>query len=121
MALIELYRSGRQREAWTDVGGVGVGRRPRSETLRYFFSDPRFLHLQKIHDGSVGIELLWSRRSPSKLTVSLNVSERIFSLPAPHTVSLYSTSLTDRSHSIQLESSRSDASPSAATLRARPL
>ena len=48
MALIELYWSGRQREAWTDVGGVGVGRRPRSETLRYFFSDPRFLRLQKI-------------------------------------------------------------------------
>ena len=33
VALIELYRSGRQREAWTDVGGVGVGRRPRSERL----------------------------------------------------------------------------------------
>ena len=30
---------------------VGVGRRPRSETLRYFFSDPGFLRLKKIRSA----------------------------------------------------------------------
>ena len=63
MALIELYRSGRQREALTDVGGVGVGRRPRSETLLYFFSDPRFLHF--IAENQVQEEE--RKRSPSRV------------------------------------------------------
>ena len=31
------------------------------------------------HDGPVGIELHCSRRSPSKLTISFNLSEPIFS------------------------------------------
>ena len=40
------------------------------------------------HDGPVGIDLRCSRRSPSKLTVSFNLSEPIFSKQVPYVVTL---------------------------------
>ena len=41
---------------------MGIGRRPRSETVRYFLSDPRVLGLQKIFYASVfrAYRFLWA-------------------------------------------------------------
>ena len=55
-------------------------------------------------DGPVGIDLHCSRRSPSKLTVSFNLSERILLGQTPHAATMKVCSLDQQPLSIKIKS-----------------
>ena len=57
------------------------------------------------HDGPVGIDLRCSCRSPSKLTVSFNLSERILLGQTPHAATLKVYSLDQQPLSIKIKRS----------------